>query len=73
MALDGATLFAASDASPRMGAKGLRLPEGGGRLMLKTARGSVSLDLWEGSDEGFGLDESRTLAIAASILGLGMR
>jgi len=73
MALDGATLFAASDESPRMGAKGLRLPEGGGRLTLRTARGSVSLDLWEGSDEGFGLDESRTLAIAASILGLGMR
>jgi hypothetical protein len=73
MALDGATLFALGDASPRMGAKGLRLPEGGGRLTLRTARGAVSLDLWEGNDQGFGLDESRTLAIAASILGLGMR
>jgi hypothetical protein len=73
MALDGATLFAAGDAGPRMGAKGLRLPEGGGRLTLQTARGPVSLDLWEGNDQGFGLDESRTLAIAASILGLGMR
>ena len=56
-----------------MGAKGLRLPEGGGRLTLQTSRGPVSLDLWEGNDQGFGLDESRTLAIAASILGLGMR
>jgi two-component system sensor histidine kinase KdpD len=73
MTLDGATLFAAGDESPRMGAKGLRLPEGGGRLTLRTARGPVSLDLWEGNDEGFGLDESRTLAVAASILGLGMR
>lgn len=73
MALDGATLFAVADASPRMGAVGLRLPEDGGRLMLQTARGAVSLDLWEGNDRGFGLDESRTLAVAASILGLRMR
>jgi len=67
------TLFAIDDASPRIGVKGLRLPEGGGRLTLQTARGPVSLDLWEGNDQGFGRDESRTLAIAASILGLGMR
>jgi two-component system sensor histidine kinase KdpD len=67
------TLFAVDDESPRMGAKGLRLPEGGGRLTLQTARGAVTLDLWEGNDQGFGRDESRTLAIAASILGLGMR
>jgi hypothetical protein len=73
MALDGATLFATGDESPRIGAKGLRLPEGGGRLMLQTARGAVTLDLWEGNDQGFGLDESRTFAIATSILGLGMR
>ena len=73
MALDGATLFAPGDESPRIGTKGLRLPEGGGRLTLHTARGAVSLDLWEGNDRGFGRDESRTLAIATSILGLRMR
>ena len=73
MALDGATLFAPGDESPRIGTKGLRLPEGGGRLTLQTARGAVSLDLWEGNDQGFGRDESRTLAIATSILGLRMR
>lgn len=73
MALDGTTLFAVNDASPRMGAVGLRLPEDGGRLMLQTPRGPMSLDLWEGNDRGFGLDESRTLAVAASILGLRMR
>jgi len=73
MALDGATLFATGDESPRIGTKGLRLPEGGGRLTLQTARGAVSLDLWEGNDQGFGRDESRTLAIATSILGLRMR
>ena len=73
MVLDGATLFAEGDPSPHIGASGLRLPEGGGRLTLQTARGPVSLDLWEGNGQGFGLDESRTLAIAASIVGLGMR
>jgi hypothetical protein len=73
MALDGTTLFAVADASPRMGAVGLRLPEDGGRLMLQTPRGPMSLDLWESDDRGFGLDESRTLAVAASILGLRMR
>jgi len=73
LALSSDTLFAVDDVSPRIGAKGLRLPEGGGRLTLQTARGPVSLELWEGNDQGFGLDESRTLAIAVSILGLGMR
>ncbi len=73
LALNSGTLFAVDDSSPRIGVKGLRLPEGGGRLTIQTARGPVSLDLWEGNGEGFGQDESRTLAIAASILGLGMR
>lgn len=71
--LDPGTLFAPGDASPRMGRKGLRLPEHGARLILQTSRGPVSLDLWEGDDQGFGLDEGRTLAVAASILSLGMR
>ncbi|HSB40924.1 MAG TPA: DUF4118 domain-containing protein [Methylomirabilota bacterium] len=73
LTLDPHTLFAVADESPRMGVRGLRLPEDGGRLTLQTTRGAVSLDLWEGNDQGFGRDESRTLAIAASILGLGMR
>jgi hypothetical protein len=73
LVLSSDTLFAVDDVSPRIGAKGLRLPEGGGRLTLQTARGAVSLDLWEGNDQGFGQDESRTLAIAVSLLGLGMR
>jgi uncharacterized protein DUF4118 len=68
------TLFAPADETVRFGSRGMRLPEGGGRLALRTARGPVvTLDLWEGNDEGFTADESRTLAIAASILGLGMR
>jgi K+-sensing histidine kinase KdpD len=64
------TLFPEDEEKLRFGTKGLRLPVGGGRLLLRTDGGSLSLDLWEGNAEGFGLDESRTLAIAASILGL---
>jgi hypothetical protein len=67
------TLFAPADDAPRFGTRGLRLPEGGGRLTLQTARGPLTLDLWEGSEEGLRLDEARTLAVAASILALGMR
>jgi hypothetical protein len=73
VALTSDTLFAASDETQRYGSKGLRLPDGGGRLTLQTRQGPVTLDLWEGNEEGFGRDESRTLAIGASILGLGMR
>jgi two-component system sensor histidine kinase KdpD len=64
------TLFPSDEGRLRFGARGLRLPDGGGRLLLGTGRDAVSLDLWEGDAEGFGLDESRTLAIAAAILGL---
>jgi len=73
LALTTDTLFAPADETVRFGSKGMRLPEGGGRLALQTGRGPLTLDLWEGNDEGFTGDESRTLAIAASILGLGMR
>jgi hypothetical protein len=71
--LTAETLFAPGQDTQRFGSRGLRLPDGGGRLTLQTARGPVTLDLWEGNDEGFSVDESRTLAIAASILGLGIR
>jgi two-component system sensor histidine kinase KdpD len=52
------------------GARGLRLPEGGGRILLATDHGRLSLDVWEGGSQGFDLDEWRTFAIAVSILGL---
>jgi two-component system sensor histidine kinase KdpD len=73
VALTADTLFAVEEETVRFGARGIRLPEAGGRLTLQSRRGPITLDLWEGNDEGFGRDESRTLAIAASILGLGMR
>jgi hypothetical protein len=68
--LDADTLFPREEARLRFGPGGLRLPEAGGRLRLRTDRGVLFLELWEGDGQGFSLDESRTLAIAASILAL---
>ncbi len=62
------TLVPSNETRIRFGGRGVRLPEGGGRLSLRTAHGSASLDLWEGDAEGFSLDEGRTLTIVASIL-----
>jgi hypothetical protein len=66
------TLFPSHEGRLRFGTRGLRLPDGGGRLLLGTGRDAVSFDFWEGDPQGFGLDQSRTLAIAASILGLDL-
>jgi hypothetical protein len=63
------TLLPADESRLRFGAKGFRLPEHGGRLALHAVPDALWLDVWEGGDEGWSLDESRTLAIAASILG----
>jgi hypothetical protein len=68
--LDSNTLFPREEARHRFGPRGLRLPETGGRLRLQTDRGFLSLELWEGDLQGLSIDESRTLAIAASILAL---
>ncbi len=64
------TLLPSDESKVRFGAGGLRLPEGGGRIRLRTDRGFVWLDLWEGDTRGFAVDESQALAIAAAILEL---
>src|SRR5262249_40238969 len=64
------TLLPSDETSVRFGTRGLRLPEGGGRLRLGSGGDLVSVDLWEGDPRGFDADESRTLAIAVSILAL---
>src|SRR5215510_12529787 len=66
--LSADTLLPPDEGRVRFGVRGLRLPAGGGRLRLRTDRGLVSLDLWEGDSEGFGLDEGRTLGIAAAMI-----
>jgi hypothetical protein len=60
------------EARDRLGPDVLQLSEGGGRLRLRTERGVVSLDLWNGPARGLGVDECRTLGTAASILGLAL-
>jgi hypothetical protein len=64
------TLLPFEQSRVRLGARGLRLPEEGGRLRVQTGQGSVSLDLWEGESQGLSVDDTRTLTIAASILAL---
>jgi uncharacterized protein DUF4118 len=66
------TFFPSVESTLRFGTRGLRLPEGGGRLTLRTDRATLFLDLWEGAPEGLGKSESETLAIAASMLELAL-
>jgi len=63
------TLLAPSAPWHTWGVRGFRLPEGGGRLRRQTDRGPAWLDLWEGDPAGLGVDDRRTLALAAAILG----
>ena len=64
----------ADESRVRFGLRGLRLPEGGGRLWLRAGGGVgggvASVDFWEEDPQGFDVNEARTLTIAASILGL---
>jgi hypothetical protein len=62
------TLVPSNETRIRFGARGMRLPEGGGRLSPRADRSAISVDLWEGDTQGFGLDEGRTLTIVASVL-----
>jgi Domain of unknown function (DUF4118) len=62
------TLIPSNETRIRFGSRGVRLPEGGGRLRSRPEQNAISLDLWEGDPQGFILDEARTLTIAASIL-----
>jgi K+-sensing histidine kinase KdpD len=71
--LNAETLFAAGEARYQFGRRGLRLPEGGGRVRIATDQGEVSLDLWEGDTTGLDQDARRALAIAASALALAAR
>lgn len=54
----------------RFGAHGLRLPPSGGRIPLVSDGTRLSLDVWEGGEQGLNLDEWRAFSIAVSILGL---
>jgi two-component system, OmpR family, sensor histidine kinase KdpD len=68
------TFLPADESRLRFGLRGLRLPEGGGRLWLRAGGGVgggvASVDFWEEDPQGFDVSEARTLTIATSILGL---
>ncbi len=66
------SLIPSEETRVRFGLRGVRLPAGGGRLRVPTDRGPISVDLWEGDARGFDVDESRTLTIAASAIGLAV-
>jgi len=66
--LSADTLLERDPGPHRWGGRGFRLPADGGRLRLDTAAGAVSLDLWEGSEEGLDQDERRALAVASWLL-----
>jgi hypothetical protein len=68
--LDPKTLVPADQSRLRFGARGLRLPAGGGRLRVPGDGGFAFLDLWEGDARGFGGYETLALSIAVSVLGL---
>jgi len=54
----------------RLGRRGFRLPEGGGRLRLGNDPNPLWLDLWEGDEDGLSSDEHRALIVAAAMLRL---
>jgi Domain of unknown function (DUF4118) len=57
----------------RLGRRGFRLPEGGGRLRLAGDPEPLWLDLWEGDEEGLSGDEQRALVVAAAMLRLALQ
>ena len=70
--LDPRTLLS-NERDHRLGRRGFRLPEGGGRLRLAGGPEPLWLDLWEGDEEGLSGDEQRALVVAAAMLRLALR
>ena len=70
--LDPRTLLS-DERDHRLGRRGFRLPEGGGRLRLAGDPEPLWLDLWEGDEEGLSGDEQRALVVAAAMLRLALR
>jgi K+-sensing histidine kinase KdpD len=67
--LDPDTLLVTGEKVHRFGERGLRLPEGGGRLPLVIWGEPVGrLEVWEGDPAGLDPDECRSLSIIASLI-----
>jgi hypothetical protein len=71
VALEPRTLLG-EERQHRLGRRGFRLPDGGGRVRLAGRTEALWLDLWEGGDEGLSVDEHRALGVAVTMLGLAL-
>jgi hypothetical protein len=72
VALEPRTLLG-DEPQHRLGPRGFRLPEGGGRLRLAADPEPLWLDVWEGDEDGLSRDEHRAFAVAATMLKLALR
>lgn len=72
VALEPRTLLG-NERRHRLGRRGFRLPERGGRLRLPGHPEPLWLDVWEGEEEGLSVDEHRALAVATTMLTLALR
>jgi hypothetical protein len=70
--LEPRTLLATDARWHRIGRRGFRLPDGGGRVRIGPDGESFQLDLWEGDPDGLAIDDCRALALAAATLGLAL-
>jgi Domain of unknown function (DUF4118) len=71
VALEPRTLLG-NESRHRLGRRGFRLPEGGGRIRLVEGPDPLWLDLWEGDEAGLSLDEHRALNVATAMLKLAL-
>lgn len=71
VALEPRTILAAGASGHRLGSRGFRLPDEGGRLRLDAGQ-PLWLDLWEGDPEGLGAEERCALSAAIAIVGLAL-
>jgi len=66
--LERQMLAPVGDSGQQWGQQGFRLPAGGGQVPLRTANGTMTLELWEGSPDGLSLEARRALSLAAALL-----
>jgi hypothetical protein len=72
-ALERRTLAAMEAPEVRYGPRGLRLPDGGGRVRLGTPAEPLWVDVWEGDPDGLSADDCLALGIALAMIELSVR
>jgi hypothetical protein len=72
-ALGRRTLAATEALQVRYGSRGLRLPEGGGRIQLGTPAEPLWVHVWEGDPAGLPVNDCLALGIALAMIELSIR